>query len=736
MAPTAPTQNAGASPKSSNQEPQLAMGSWRKKARDAVAPIPGDGPNNAENDDHAERGAHPPHPQLHITTSTQRRAPPDGSSPTGYLRTSGVQSGDSAQNPGDTHLHKAGRNRNANFISTNGRVKQPRYIDLDIDSYSYSRDAIGQSTDRSGIYSYTARPVPDSPDDYRRSIASSSTLNRVPEEMESGADTPEQRQQNRRSNPIRRGNSPQPYYGSVGQGATSSRGYPGVDLLNLDAESDSVEEEEEWFLDEELARQGLYRGNYQSLLLLYTFVPFTAILAFIFLGLLPTLAFPSSSPSPFPYPPYLPFPLPEVCTATALWSLSYLIRDFLYATSLSGTSLISFPTARFPSFIPILTSLVSAFLQSASALFFRQLAVPILLIPFYSAERMGLLWPIVSAGHKHHFPTWQDDAFKRVWWVALGWAAAEAVVGIKQGYESISLYKDVLVSVKRVVSKAEVMVTTRSANVSDEEGQDRQGDIDDAIKDAPVRSLSPVSYRINEGDASATPTQKKLNSSQEGVTSADSPENLDALPPPLITFPTKHQNSLSSLSSISQLEDLSRSVTMGERQPLLPLNRPSHRQTQESERLLAENAVERDLEELMALKSREELEEVYGIPVINIPVFISCLHRINSILSSLGITLLLTAAYMRSTFAYHPPLDMRYNPPTFAPIPITSPPFRPSNRTLLCTIPPILVVQTVLAMMHTPWILPRIGIHTFVYINLLVSLGYFFGGLGLWEALI
>ena len=63
-------------------------------------------------------------------------------------------------------------------------------------------------------------------------------------------------------------------------------------------------------------------------------------------------------------------------------------------------------------------------------------------------------------------------------------------------------------------------------------------------------------------------------------------------------------------------------------------------------------------------------------------------------------------------------------------------PFRPSNRTLLCTLPPILVLQTALAMMHTPWILPRIGIHTFVYINLLVSLGYFFGGLGLWEALI
>lgn len=185
-------------------------------------------------------------------------------------------------------------------------------------------------------------------------------------------------------------------------------------------------------------------------------------------------------------------------------------------------------------------------------------------------------------------------------------------MGIKQGYESISLYKDVLVSVKRVVSKDETMIATRSANVLDAAGQE-----DDVIKDAPLISPTLVTYGINEGSTSATPTQKKVNSSQV-VASADFAENLNTLPPPLIPFPSRreHQNSLSSFDSTSPLEDLSRSVTLGERQPLLPLNRPSRRQTQESERLLAENAVERDLEELMALKSREELEEVYGIPVI------------------------------------------------------------------------------------------------------------------------
>ena len=255
MAPTTLTQNAGATLKSSNQVPRAAMTPWNQKARD-VAPINGAGPNNAENDDH-EHGGHHHCPQKH---TTQRRAPAEEPSSTGYLRTLGVQSGDSAQSPADTFIYNAGRNRNAKgpLISTNGRVKQPRYLDLNIDSYSYSRDAIGHSPDRSDNYIYTVKP--DSPDDRRRSIASS-TLNRVPEEMESGASTPEHRQQRQRSNPIRRGKSPQdaqPYYGSVGHGATSSRGYVDVDLLN--EESDSSEVELEWLVDEELARQGLYRG--------------------------------------------------------------------------------------------------------------------------------------------------------------------------------------------------------------------------------------------------------------------------------------------------------------------------------------------------------------------------------------------------------------------------------------------------------------------------------------------
>jgi hypothetical protein len=245
----------------------------------------------------------------------------------------------------------------------------------------------------------------------------------------------------------------------------------------------------------------------------------------------------------------------------------------------------------------------------------------------------------------------------RVWWVALGWAAAEAVVGVKQGYESIALYKDVLVSV----------------------------------------DMSKPQYRDErERRFTSLPIQQQQY---------------------LLSIGSNHM--LSEEETPPQISD--------EHQPLLRT-----RLDDDSERLLqAENDVERDLDQLIALKNREELEEVYGIPVIRIPVFISCLHRINSILSSLGICLLLTSAYMQSTFAIISP--------TSSPSPsadhTSSQSSTASNQYLAITTIPILIIYTLLAMMHTPLILPRIGIHTFVYVELLVSLVVFFGGLAVWDAL-
>jgi len=66
--------------------------------------------------------------------------------------------------------------------------------------------------------------------------------------------------------------------------------------------------------------------------------------------------------------------------------------------------------------------------------FLRQATVPILLIPS-------------TALYNH--PTWRDGSFCWIWWVALGWAAE--IFGIKQGYDGLALYRDVLVNARKTV---------------------------------------------------------------------------------------------------------------------------------------------------------------------------------------------------------------------------------------------------------------------------------------------
>ena len=290
---------------------------------------------------------------------------------------------------------------------------------------------------------------------------------------------------------------------------------------------------------------------------LYTVVPLSTFLSFICLALVPTLVFTTQTPSLFPYPPYLPFPILEILTATALWSLSYLLRDFLYATAhfIVPSSLSSSST--------IIITILSATLQTTSNLLLRQVAIPILLIPYYSSEH----------GVQQHYPTWKDDAFKRVWWVALGWAAAEAVVGVKQGYESIALYKDVLVN-----------MSTLNAEMESRE-----------------RPAAPKKQNGDEQDVDSTPKQMVWESQR---------------------FPSssiQRQYSLSIGSNHMLTEEASPPIA-DEHQPLL---RTLTRLDDDSERIQqAENDVERDLDQLIALKNREELEEVYGIPFI-VRVFFS-----------------------------------------------------------------------------------------------------------------
>lgn len=136
-----------------------------------------------------------------------------------------------------------------------------------------------------------------------------------------------------------------------------------------------------------------------------------------------------------------------------------------------------------------------------------------------------------------------------------------------------------------------------------------------------------------------------------------------------------------------------------------------------------ESRIDRGLGKLIIIKMREELEEVYGLPVIKIPVFISCLQRFNSIILSVGLNLLLSAAYLRSPLS-SPVSDH-----------VLSKSYVTSNVPFLITCPLVLLLHTSLAALHTPAVLPRIGLQTAAYVGVLVGIMGFFAGLAVWGAL-
>ncbi|KAF5324420.1 hypothetical protein D9611_004277 [Ephemerocybe angulata] len=466
--------------------------------------------------------------------------------------------------------------------------------------------------------------------------------------------------------------------------------------LLVDTDEEDDEEAEEWLLEQELAKEGLYRGSYKRLVALYTLVPLTTLLTFILLALLPLLAYPldpTSPHSPYPYSPSLPYPLPELLTAAALWSLALLLRECLFSLSASLAAQLPSPAA------PALSLLATtAHTLTAAAL---QLAAVILL----------LIAP--SPGFKH--PTWHDHAFRRVWTVALGWAGAEALVGVKQGYENIALYRDVLVNVKRISASPE--------------------DTPRPLDRAPFHQASAA---VLDGSPALTregSTQELFFPPGEDGVNVHRMDYARAVPPPL-----------------------------GERQPLLAVGGTGKAPQQpmssvfQFSRKAIEQEVQNDLDQLAALKAREELEEIYGIPVIKIPVFISCLHRINAVLNSLGTFLLLSAAYLRSPLAPPAPSHPQSPAPfvsssssslisslsslastiTTQRAPLIHHLFKKHTHTTLlgATAAAVVAAHLLLALLHTAWVLPRIGVPTYVYIGLLVSLSLFFAGLAFWEALV
>jgi hypothetical protein len=307
-----------------------------------------------------------------------------------------------------------------------------------------------------------------------------------------------------------------------------------------------------------------------------------------------------------------------------------------------------------------------------TALISSELAIIVLSTTFHvivhNALRLTAL-PILLVRHQmdYPYPTWRDPSFRRVWWLALGWSLAEVIVGVAQGYEQIGFYRDVLVA----------------------EGKDEEFL---RIWNAEVLPESPGKGSPNEG--------------QYGTG--------------LHTFPRGGPPSPQTERTIL--------LQTREEEP-----RPTNADvTQSLHQFRVDNAiksqVDRDLDHLMALKGREEIEEVYGIPVIKIPVFVSCLQRINSIIVSLGLTLLLSAAYLRSPLS----LSTTFGRPPINHLVAST---QTSNRSFYITVPIVILLHTFLSLLHTSLFLPRIGVHTAAYIGLLIGLGSLFAGLGLWEAL-
>jgi hypothetical protein len=283
--------------------------------------------------------------------------------------------------------------------------------------------------------------------------------------------------------------------------------------------------------------------------------------------------------------------------------------------------------------------------------------------------------------------TFNAPAFRRVWWLALGWSLAEVTAGIAQGYETLALYRDVLVP----------------------EGDARE-------------------FAASASAAAVTTGPPKNGGSNGGSDSTSSRRVADEW----------------LRESLSRGEDGGPTVEVAGS----PVRERQQQQASSRSSWAADDAeiqleVDNDFDALVAFKVREELEELYGFPAVVslwvfrltavadrelkcIPVFVSCLLRVASILLSLGIVLLLSAGYLTSPLALPPTAEyavMRTIPPSW------------TNNLFWGTFLGVCGVNWGLSMLHTPVFLPRVGVHVVAYLGFFVGLGMLFTGLGVWDAL-
>ncbi|KAG7087739.1 hypothetical protein E1B28_013682 [Marasmius oreades] len=356
------------------------------------------------------------------------------------------------------------------------------------------------------------------------------------------------------------------------------------ELENREADEISLGSDSE--LEEELEEEGLYAGSYSRLVALYSLAPITFLILFVVFALVPSLVQHDDWKGKYPYTPYLPFPIAELLVSGGAWSISYTVNDFIFRISVwicnSIHTFLFYCTNPPQHILPPLSVtppiLVSGLAYATLSIFLRLSTIPILLIP---------------QGSLASSPTWHEPVFGRVWWAGLGWAVFEALAGIKQGYQGISLYRDVLIDISKLKKELE----------------------GSSLRNGPgIRGNDGSNTDFTNGGAENSDTANHTSRSSSLSTPMASP-----------TFVRESQNHQESSGQAPSARDcLPRVTSNPERQPLLSGTVPSRSRESIGNPYLGstpfaesmETEVERDLDQLIAIKKRDDLERVYGIPFI------------------------------------------------------------------------------------------------------------------------
>ena len=175
----------------------------------------------------------------------------------------------------------------------------------------------------------------------------------------------------------------------------------------------------------------------------------------------------------------------------------------------------------------------------------------------------------------------KSPVFHIVWWTALGWSIAEATIGTAQGYQAISLYKDVLVSTGRKPKPSSpIQCTPDSPRQGNDNGKGKQVA---SSCDDPRHAYGTLS-----NDHATPSTNVAISREREPLLCKGS--NLSVI-------------TSSSFASLSL-------------HPSIAWDNPAEQGDADSEESELQFQLDRDIDHLLAFRRREELEVLYGMPFI------------------------------------------------------------------------------------------------------------------------